>query len=296
VLQLVDVPKPTPRPNEIGIQIVATAVNSSDCAIRGLRFPFAYQMLARLALGLTAPRRRILGIVLAGEVASVGRDVRSFKAGDQVFGWNPRLFGTYAEQVCWPHDAVLAGRPVNLTYEEAAAIPFGGLLALYYLRRAHVRSGQRVLIYGASGAVGTSAVQLARSFGADVTGVCSTANLELVSSLGAAHVLDYTREDFTQRGERYDVILDAVGRRKSAQALRQSSQSLTPGGIALSVSDGSPKLQTTDLLLLKQLAEEGTLRPIIDRTYPLEQIVEAHRYVDAGHKRGNVVLTVGREA
>jgi NADPH:quinone reductase-like Zn-dependent oxidoreductase len=253
-------------------------------------------MLARLALGLTAPRRRILGMVLAGEVTSVGRNVRSFKAGDQVFGLDRHVFGTYAEQVCWPHDGVLAGRPANLTHEEAAAIPFGGLLALHYLRRANIRSGQRVLIYGASGAVGTSAVQLARYFGADVTGVCSTANLHLVQSLGAATVVDYTREDFVRRSERYDVIFDAVGKRKSAQALRQSSKALTPNGIALSVSDGSPKLRTADLLLLKQLAEAGTLRPVIDRSYPLEQIVEAHRYVDSGHKRGNVLVTMGYEA
>jgi NADPH:quinone reductase-like Zn-dependent oxidoreductase len=296
VLRLADVASPTPKQNQVCIRIVATAVTSSDCAIRGLKFPFAYRILARLALGLTAPRRRILGMVLAGEVASVGRDVRSFKEGDQVFGLDRHIFGTYAEQVCWPHDGVLAGRPVNLTYEEAAAIPFGGLLALHYLRRANIRSGQRVLIYGASGAVGTSAVQLARYFGADVTGVCSTANLDLVQSLGAATVLDYTREDFAQRGEHYDVIFDAVGKRKSAKALRHSSKALTPTGICVSVSDGSPKLLTTDLLLLKQLAEAGTLRPVIDRRYPLEQIVEAHRYVDTGHKRGNVVLTVGHEA
>lgn len=295
VLQLADVEQPTPKPNQVCVQVFATAVTSSDCAIRGLAFPFAYRLLARLALGLTAPRRRILGMVLAGEVASVGRDVRSFKEGDQVFGLDRHIFGTYGEQVCWPHDTVLAARPVNLTYEEAAAIPFGGLLALHYLRRANIRNGQRVLIYGASGAVGTSAVQLARYFGTDVTGVCSTANLDLVQSLGAANVLDYTREDFAQRGERYDVVFDAVGRRKSAQALRYANRALTPNGRVISVSDGSPKLLTSDLLLLKQLAEAGTLRPVIDRRYPLEQIVAAHGYVDSGHKRGNVVLTMGHE-
>lgn len=296
VLKIADVASPTPQRNQVCIWIGATAVTSSDCAIRGLEFPFAYQMLARVALGLTAPRRRILGMVLAGEVVSVGRDVRSFTEGDHVFGMDRHVFGTYAERVCWPHDGVLAGRPVNLTDEEAAAIPFGGLLALHYLRRANLRSEQRVLIYGASGAVGTSAVQLARHLGADVTGMCSAANLDLVQSLGAATVLDYTREDIAQRGERYDLIFDAVGRRKSAHALRQSSKALTPNGISLSVSAGSPKLRAADLLLLKQLAEAGTLRPVIDRRYPLEQIVEAHRYVDAGHKRGNVVLTVGHDA
>jgi NADPH:quinone reductase-like Zn-dependent oxidoreductase len=186
VLQLADVTPPTSKSNEVCIRIIATAVTSSDCYIRGLTFPFAYQLLARLALGLTAPRRRILGMVLAGEVASVGRDVGSFKPGDQVFGIDRRVFGAYAEQVCWPQDSALAERPVNLTYEEAAAIPFGGLLALHYLRKANIQSRRRALIYGTSGAVGTSAVQLARQFGAEVTGVCGPANLELVRSLGAA--------------------------------------------------------------------------------------------------------------
>jgi NADPH:quinone reductase-like Zn-dependent oxidoreductase len=296
VLQIADVKSPTPKSNEVCIRIVATAVSSSDCYIRGLTFPFATRMLARLALGLKAPRRRILGMVLAGEVVSVGRDVRSFKAGDHVFGIDRRVFGAYAEQVCWPQDTALVERPVNLTYEEAAAIPFGGLLALHYLRKANIQSGQRALIYGASGAVGTSAVQLARHFGAEVTGVCGATNLELVKSLGAATVIDYTQEDFTKRGQTYDVIFDAVGKRRSATALQHSGKNLTPHGIRLSVSDGSPKLLTTDLLLLKQLAEAGTLRPVIDRRYPLAQIVEAHRYVDSGHKRGNVVVTVGQDA
>lgn len=296
VLQIVNVEPPAPKQNEICIKIFAAAVTSSDCYIRGLNFSFAYQMLARLALGFTAPRRRILGMVLAGEVVSVGQGVRSFKEGDQVFGMDRRVFGAYAEQVCWPHDGVLAGRPANLTYEEAAAIPFGGLLALHYLRKARIRNGQRVLIYGASGAVGTSAVQLARYFGADVTGVCSGANLDLVRSLGASAVVDYTREDFTESGQTYDVIFDAVGKKRSAAALQKSGKALASNGVSLSVSNGSPKLLTKDLLLLKQLAESGTIRPVIDRRYPFEQIVAAHRYVETGHKRGNVVLTVRDEA
>lgn len=295
-LQIADVESPTPKPNQVCIRIFATAVTSSDCYIRGLNFPLTYRVLARLALGVTAPRRRILGMVLAGEVASVGQDVRSFNIGDQVFGLDRRVFGAYAEQVCWPQDTALAPRPVNLTYEEAAAIPFGGLLALHFLRRANIRSGQRALIYGASGAVGTSAVQLARYFGAEVTGVCGAANLELVKSLGAATAIDYTREDFTKSGQTYDVIFDAVGKRKSAAALLHSDKVLTPNGVRLSVDDGSPKLLTQDLTLLKQLAEAGTIRPVIDRCYPLEQIVEAHRYVDSGRKRGNVVVTIGHDA
>jgi NADPH:quinone reductase-like Zn-dependent oxidoreductase len=294
VLRLEDVETPSPKTNELCIRVFATAVTSSDCYVRGLNLPFAYRILARLALGLKAPRRRILGMVLAGEVVSVGPGVRSFKEGDQVFGFDRHVFGTYAEYVCWPEDGVLAARPANLTWEEAAAVPYGGLLALHCLRRASIRSGQRVLVYGASGAVGTSAVQLARHFGAEVTGVCSTANLELVKSLGAATVVDYTKEDFADRGDLYDVILDAVGRRRSSGALRQGRRALTPNGTCISVDDGTPKLQTEDLTLLRQLAEAGEIRPVIDRCYPLAEIVEAHRYVDEGHKRGNVVISVGR--
>lgn len=291
VLRVEDVTMPVPGKNEVRVRVFATAVTSSDCYVRGLNLPPGYRIAARLALGLTRPRR-ILGMVLAGEVESVGTTVTSFREGDQVFGLNRRVFGTYAEYVCWPQDGVLAARPAGLTYEEAAAIPYGGLLALHYLRRAKVRGGQRVLIYGASGAVGTCAVQLAKHFGAEVTGVCSGANLDLVRSLGAAAVLDYTRDDFTGRPERYDVIFDAVGKRKSAAALRQSRRALTPGGISLSVDDGTPKLLPHDLLELRELAEAGKIRPVIDRCYRLEQIAEAHRYVDAGHKRGNVVITV----
>ncbi len=235
-------------------------------------------------------------MVLAGEITSVGRDVRSFNVGDQVFGIDRRVFGAYAERVCWPEDTALAARPANLTYEEAAAIPFGGLLALSFLRKANIQSGQRVLIYGASGAVGMSAVQLARYFGADVTGVCGTSNLALVKSLGAATVIDYTQEDFTKSGQTYDIIFDAVGKRKSAKALQHSEKVLTPNGLSLSVDNGTPKLLAQDLILLKQLAEAGTLKPVIDRRYPLERIVEAHRYVDSGHKKGNVVVTVSHDA
>ena len=229
-----------------------------------------------------------------GEVDALGPDVRSFKAGDQVFGFNRHLFGAYAEYVCWPEDGLLATRPANLTDEEAAAIPYGGLLALHFLRRANARAGQRVLVYGASGAVGTSAVQLARRLGAEVTGVCSAANLALVQSLGATTVVDYTREDFTARGQRYDLIFDAVGKRKSAAGLRHCDRALASGGKRLSVDDGRPKLLVEDLISLGELAGTGEIRPVIDRCYPLEELVEAHRYVDEGHKRGNVVIAVAR--
>ena len=223
---------------------------------------------------------------------SVGPDAKSFEVGERVFGFNRHRFGTYAQYVCWPEDGLLATRPANLTDEEAAAIPYGGLLALHFLRKADVRAGQRVLVFGASGAVGTSAVQLARHLGAEVTGVCSTANVDLVASLGATTVIDYTSEDFTDRAERYDLIFDAVGKRKSAAPLRRCRQALAPGGACVSVDDGTPKLRREDLVLLGELATKGEIRPVIDRTYALDDIVDAHRYVDNGHKRGNVIISV----
>ncbi|MEI6449998.1 MAG: NAD(P)-dependent alcohol dehydrogenase [Actinomycetes bacterium] len=294
VLRLEQMETPTPRRNELRIRIAATAVSSSDCYVRGLNLSFAYRIMARIALGWSAPRRKVLGMVLSGQVDALGPEAGSFKAGDRVFGFNRHLFGTYAEYVCWPEDGLLARRPAALTDEEAASIPYGGLLALHVLRRANLRAGQRVLVYGASGAVGTSAVQLARHFGAEVTGVCSAANLELVRSLGATTVVDYAREDFSDRGERYDLIFDAVGKRKSATALRHCERALASGGKRVSVDDGRPKLLAADLLLLGELAAKGEIRPVIDRCYPLEELAEAHRYVDEGHKRGNVVIAVAQ--
>jgi NADPH:quinone reductase-like Zn-dependent oxidoreductase len=193
--------------------------------------------------------------------------------------------------VCWPSSA-LALRPANLTYEESAALPYGGLIASFFVRRLKVRKGQRVLVYGASGAIGTSAVQLMRHLGAEVTGVCSTANLELVRSLGATSVIDYTKNDFTQSGRRYDVIFDAVGKRKSAKAMLNAGAALVPGGVSMSVDDAFPRTKKSDLLALKELAESGAFRPVIDRRYTLDEIVDAHRYVDLGHKKGNVVVTI----
>jgi NADPH:quinone reductase-like Zn-dependent oxidoreductase len=292
VLRIEDLETPVPRKNEVRIRVAATAVTSSDTYVRGLRLPPAYRMMARLALGWNSPRRSVLGMVLSGVVDSVGADARFFKAGDRIFGFNRYLFGAYAEYVCWPEDGILAVRPANLTDEEAVAIPYGGLLASHYLREAGVRAGQRILVYGASGAVGTSAVQLARHRGAEVTGVCSGANVKLVASLGAAKVIDYTAEDFTAGEERYDLIFDAVGRRKSAAALRNCRRVLAPGGAWVSVDDGTPKLRREDLSTLGELAATGGIRPVIDRTYDLADIVEAHRYVDLGHKRGNVIVRV----
>ena len=292
VLRIEELATPTPGKTEVRIRIRATTVTSSDCYLRGLRLSPAYRIMARLAVGWIAPRQPVLGMVLSGEVDSVGADVRTCEPGDRVFGFNRHRFGTYAQYVCWPADGLLATRPASLTDEEAAAVPYGGLLALHFLHKAGLRAGQSVLVFGASGAVGTSAVQLARHLGAEVTGVCSTANLDLVKSLGATRTIDYTVEDFMDRAERYDLVLDAVGKKKSASALRRCRQVLTPGGACVSVDDGTPKLRREDLVLLGELATTGEIRPVIDRTFALDDIVEAHRYVDLGHKRGNVIISV----
>jgi NADPH:quinone reductase-like Zn-dependent oxidoreductase len=296
VLQLRTVPDPRPRNKEVCIRLVATAVTASDCIVRGLKMRGAYRPLMRVVFGIRAPRKGIIGMIAAGEIESVGREVTSFKPGDQVFGMDGFRAGTYAEKVCWPASAALALRPANLTYEESAALPYGGLLASFFVRRLKVQKGQRLLVYGASGAIGTSAVQLARHLGAEVTGVCSTANLELVQSLGATTVIDYTKDDFTQSGGRYDLIFDAVGKRKSAKAMVNARAALAPGGVAMSVDDAFPRTTRSDLLVLKELAESGALRSVIDRRYTLDEIVEAHRYVDMGHKKGNVIITISPAA
>ncbi len=294
VLQLREVEKPVPRNNEVLIKIHATAVTSGDCRCRGFTIPAHFSILTRLAmrlaLGITRPRKPIPGLMLAGEVESVGRDVKRFKKGDQVFGDTVMRFGAYAEYTCLPQNAAITKMPANVTYEEAAAVPFGGSTALYFLRKGKIRKGQNVLIYGASGSVGTSAVQLARYFGAEVTGVCSTTNMDLVKSLGARSVIDYTKEDFTERNERYDIIFDAVGKTSESRCRK----ALAPNGIFISVMKGHAGESTEDLVLLKELVEAGKIKPVIDRCYPLEQIVDAHRYVEQGHKKGNVVITLGQ--
>jgi NADPH:quinone reductase-like Zn-dependent oxidoreductase len=290
VLQLQEVKKPAPKNNGLLIRIRATAVTASDCIVRGLSAPLRFQLAMRLVIGFTGPRQPILGMVFAGEVESVGKDVKSFTKGDAVYGWDLfPAFGAYAEYKCISEAGIVALKPTNLNYEEATAIPYGGLLALKYLKKGNIHSGQNILIYGASGAVGTAAVQLAKYFGAKVSGVCSTTNLELVKSLGADAVIDYTKEDFTARGERYGLIFNAVGKRK---AILQCQQVLTPTGKHITVDDGSPKVSVDDLTYLRELVEAGKLKPVIDRSYPLEQIAEAHSYVDKGHKKGNVVITV----
>jgi 2-desacetyl-2-hydroxyethyl bacteriochlorophyllide A dehydrogenase len=304
VLQVKQVEKPISKKNELLLRIRATAVNSGDLRLRKAD-PFA----VRFIFGLIKPKINILGSVFSGEVESVGVDVKHFKVGDSVFGHTDMSFGAYAEYICLPENVSIALKPANISHNEAAVIPFGAVTALHFIKKAMIKPGQKVLVVGASGAVGSAAVQLAKAFGADVTGVCSTANIALVKSIGADKVIDYTKEDFTRNGETYDVIFDSV----KTISVSSSLKSLNKNGIMiLSAAGISEMLQgnwismtsnkkvmtgvishkAADLIFIKELIETDKFKPVIDRTYPLEQIAEAHAYVEKGHKKGNVAIEV----
>ena len=318
VLQLKEVEKPAPKDNEILIRIFATQVNFGDLMARNFKeisprkfnMPSLFWLPARMEFGFRKPKKQILGNVFAGEIETAGKDVKLFREGDQVFGYRGQSMGSYAEYLTMPEKGLVAIKPVNMNYEEAAAVPYGALTALNLLRKVNIQPSQKVLINGASGGIGSAAVQLAKYYGAEVTGVCGTPRLEFVRALGADHVIDYTKEDFTRNGETYDLVFDIMNK----SSFSRCRNSLTPNGIYLLASfkmkqvfqmlwtsmTGGRKVicamsfeSLKDLVFIRELVEAGKIKAIIDKRYPLEQTAEAHRYAEAGHKKGNVVITVG---
>jgi NADPH:quinone reductase-like Zn-dependent oxidoreductase len=320
VLQLREVEKPAPKDNEVLIRVHAASVNYGDILARNFKavsprkfnMPFLFWIFVKLYFSIRKPRITVLGSEFAGEIESVGKDVKRFKAGDRVFGYRGQSMGAYAEYLCMPENGVVAIKPANMNDEEAAVVPYGAIMALYLLRKQNIRPGQKVLVNGASGGIGSAAVQLAKYYGAEVTGVCGTPRLGYVKSLGADKVIDYNQEDFTGSGETNDLIFDILGK----SSFSRCKNSLSPSGRYLRASFKARELMQMlwtsmtggkrvicalapgsreDLLSVKELIEAGKIRSVIDRTYPLERIVEAHRYVDQGHKKGNVVITVGHD-
>jgi NADPH:quinone reductase-like Zn-dependent oxidoreductase len=318
VLHLQEREKPTPKSNEVLVRVHAVSVNYGDIIARNFRnipagefnMLYLFRILARFAFGFSKPKRQILGNTFAGEVEVAGNDVKQFRAGEQVFGYAGETMGAYAEYICIPEDGVLALKPSHMTYEEASSVPYGATMALGLLRKVNIREGQHVLIIGASGAIGSAAVQLAsHNFGAEVTGVCSTQGMEYVKGLGAARVIDYKKEDFTKNGESYDLIIDILGK----GSFSKYRASLGQNGIYMPVSFKTSKLlqmlrtsisggrkvicalaspNQADLEFIREFFEDRNLKPVVDQTFPLEKATDAHRYVEAGNKRGNVVLTV----
>ncbi len=309
VLECQEVAKPLPKDNEVLVKVYATTVTAGDSRVRSFTVPRSVWIPARLTLGLTKPKKSIPGMVLAGEVEAIGANVTEYQVGDAVYTYNITQLSAYAEYACVPETSAIALKPSTISYEEAVALPFGGVTALYFLKKGNIQRGQQVLVYGASGSVGTSAIQLAKHFGTEVTAVCSTSNIKLMQSLGADHVIDYTREDFTKNGKTYDIIFDTVGKTSlsdSLESLKKDGsylQAVSGPAVLIQMQIASKRTGKTliggtahptkeDLEYLSRLVDAGAIKPVIDRSYPLQEMIEAHRYVDAGHKKGNVVITV----
>ncbi len=310
VLQIKEVEKPTPKDDEVLVKVMATTVNAADARIRGAVFPSIFNLPVKLAMGFKGPRKSVLGVELAGVIEATGRNVSKFKIGDEIFASSGAAFGAHAEYACFSEKTVMTTKPSNMTFEEAAAVPHCALAAIFFLQKGNVVPGMKVLVHGASGGIGTFAVQIAKSMGAEVTGVCSTANVELVKSLGATKVIDYTRDSLKQSGETYDVIFDTVGKSSIPECLsvlKKKGIYLSAVHLELSrilegikasfsgnkkVVGGVAKYTNENLEALKNMIESGELKSVIDRQFPLEQIVEAHSYVDTGHKKGHVIVKV----